>query len=243
MSSKQHSAAEVTERLRSLGNPEMVKIQEWFFKTGPGEYGQGDKFFGLKVPVTRSVAKEFKDLGLDEIRELALGEFHEERFAALAILVNRFKTSKDQANKSELFDFYLGLLDLGRVNNWDLIDASAPYLGRQLLGSNPMPLLYRLADSGDLWKQRASIMFTFALIHEHELEPTFAIVEHLIDHEHDLIHKAAGWMLREAGKRDLLALRTFLDTHSATMPRTMLRYAIEKMSKAERADWLSRKSR
>lgn len=235
-------AEDIRHSLRAEGSPDFVKIQQWFFKTGPGEYGVGDKFFGLKVPQTRAIAKQFASLPLEEIRKLAQGEYHEERFAALAILVGQFKKAKDPEKRSELFDFYLQLLDAGRVNNWDLIDASAPYLGAQLLGSDPMPLLLELADSGDLWKQRASIMFNFALIREFELEPTFAIVEHLIDHDHDLIHKAAGWMLREAGKKDLQQLRIFLDRHAGTMPRTMLRYAIEKMSKEERADWLSRKS-
>jgi 3-methyladenine DNA glycosylase AlkD len=205
MSSQHQSAAQVRERLRSLASIDVARTMEWFFKTGPGEYGEGDKFLGLTVPLTREVAKEFKDLPLTEIEQLALGTYHEERFAALAIFTNRYKKSKDDGLKLELFEFYLELLNLGRVNNWDLIDASAPYLGRQLLGTDPMPFLIGLADTGNLWKQRAAIMFTFALIREHELEPTFAIVEHLIDHEHDLIHKASGWMLREAGKRDLLA--------------------------------------
>lgn len=236
-------ARDVSDALCSAGSPDMVKIQEWFFKTGPGEYGEGDKFLGLKVPQTRAIARSFSSLPLEEIRKLAQSDYHEERFAALAILVGQFKRAKDLEKRAELFDFFLQLLDAGRVNNWDLIDASAPYLGNQLIGSNPMPLLLELADSGDLWKQRASIMLTFALIREFELEPTFAIVEHLIDHEHDLIHKAAGWMLREAGKKDLRALRLFLENHAATMPRTMLRYAIEKMTKEERTDWLSRKSR
>lgn len=230
-------------RLAELSNPNHAQNLQWFFKTGPGEYGEGDRFHGIKVPEVRTVAKEFKDLGLDQIEVLSQSSYHEERFAALAILTNQFKKSKSAAERTELFDFYLMLLDLGVVNNWDLIDSTAPYLGRQLLGSNPIGFLKQLADSGDLWKQRAAVMFTFALVAEHELQPTFEIVEHLLDHDHDLIHKACGWMLREAGKRDLAKLRAFLDAHAASMPRTMLRYAIEKMSKDERADWLSRRSR
>lgn len=236
-------ASKVSAELRKLGDPQMVWTQQWFFKTGPGEYGEGDQFLGLRVPQTRSVAKQFKSLPLEEIRKLAMGSYHEERFCALAILVGRYKAAKSRGEKDQLFDFYLELLDLGRVNNWDLVDCSAPYLGAHLVGREDISdYLKRLADSGDLWKQRVAIMFNYALIRQYELEPTFEIVEYLMDHEHDLIHKAAGWMLREAGKKDLAALRRFLEGLSATMPRTMLRYAIEKMSREERDHWLSQKS-
>ena len=222
----------------------MVKTQQWFFKTGPGEYGEGDEFLGLRVPQTRSVARQFKALPVSEIKKLAMGRFHEERFCALAILVGQYKAAKTGEDKQRLFDFYLELLDAGRVNNWDLVDCSAPYLGSHLVGREDIfEYLKQLADTGDLWKQRVAIMFNYALIKQYELEPTFEIVEHLMGHEHDLIHKASGWMLREAGKKDLAALRRFLEAHAATMPRTMLRYAIEKMSREERDDWLSRKSK
>ena len=237
-------ASNVASELRKLGSPALAKTQEWFYKTGPGEYGEGDKFLGIRVPVSRSVAKGFKDLPLAEIRELAMSEFHEERFCALVILVNRYKSSKDIKKREELFNLYLELLDLRKVNHWDLVDCSATHLGAQLLGREDVfEYLKTFADSGDLWKQRVSIIFTYALIRELELEPTFQIVEYLIDHEHDLIHKASGWMLREAGKKDLAALRRSLDVHAATMPRTMLRYAIEKMSREERDHWLSQKSK
>jgi 3-methyladenine DNA glycosylase AlkD len=237
-------AAQVSERLRSQANSQIAGNLSWFFKTGPGEYGEGDKFFGIKVPQVRAVARQFKALPQAEIEKLAMGEYHEERFAALAILVTQYKTAKTPEAKTQLFEFYLHLLKLGRVNNWDLIDSTAPYLGRQLLKmADPMGFLKELAATGDLWQRRAAIMFNFALIAEYELAPTFLIVEELIDHEHDLIHKASGWMLREAGKKDLRALRKFLEKHAATMPRTMLRYAIEKLSKEERADWLSRRSK
>ena len=237
-------AALVSERLKSQANSQIAANLSWFFKTGPGEYGEGDKFYGIKVPQVRAVAREFKSLPQAEIEKLAMGEYHEERFAALAILVTQYKTAKTPEAKAQLFEFYLHLLKLRRVNNWDLIDSTAPYLGRQLLKTaDPMGFLKKLAATGDLWQQRAAIMFTFALIAEYELAPTFLIVEELIDHEHDLIHKASGWMLREAGKEDLRALREFLEQHAATMPRTMLRYAIEKLSKEERADWLSRRSK
>ncbi len=235
-------ASKVSAELTRLGDPQMVKTQLWFFKTGPGEYGEGDEFLGLRVPQTRSVAKQFKTLPLDEIKKLAMGSFHEERFCALAILVGQYKSAKTHGEKQRLFDFFLELLDAGRVNNWDLVDCSAPYIGAHLVGREDIvDYLKQLADTGDLWKQRVAIMFNYALIKQHELEPTFQIVEHLIDHEHDLIHKASGWMLREAGKKDLAALRRFLDVHAATMPRTMLRYAIEKMTREERDHWLSQR--
>jgi 3-methyladenine DNA glycosylase AlkD len=237
-------ASKVSAELTKLGDPEMVKTQQWFFKTGPGEYGEGDQFLGLRVPQTRSVAKQFKALPLDEIKKLAMGTFHEERFCALAILVGQYKKAKSHEDRQRLFDFYLELLDAGRVNNWDLVDCSAPYLGSHLVDREGIvEYLKQLADTGDLWKQRVAIMFNYALIKQYELEPTFEIVEHLMGHEHDLIHKASGWMLREAGKKDLAALRRFLEAHAGTMPRTMLRYAIEKMSRKERDDWLSRKSK
>lgn len=237
-------ASKVSSELRKLGNPALAKSQEWFYKTGPGEYGEGDKFLGIRVPVSRSVARNFKDLPLAEIKELAMSEFHEERFCALVILVNRYKSAKDVERRTELFNLYLELLDLRKVNHWDLVDCSATHLGAQLIGRQDVfEYLKTFADSSDLWKQRVSIIFTYALIKQYELEPTFQIVEHLMGHEHDLIHKASGWMLREAGKKDLAALRRFLEAHAATMPRTMLRYAIEKMSREERDDLLSRKSK
>ena len=236
-------ASKVSAELRKVGNPALAKSQAWFYKTGPGEYGEGDRFLGIRVPVSRSVAREFKNLPLSEIQKLAMSEFHEERFCALVILVNRYKSPMHFHEREDLFNLYLELLDLRKVNHWDLVDCSATHLGAHLFGREDVfEHLKTFADSGDLWKQRVSIIFTYALIKEHELEPTFQIVEYLMDHEHDLIHKAAGWMLREAGKKDLAALRRFLEQFSATMPRTMLRYAIEKMSREERDHWLSQKS-
>lgn len=224
-------------------NPRVALDLQWFFKTGPGEYGEGDLFHGLKVPQTRAIAKVFRDLPETALFKLLDSSFHEERFCAVVILVDRFKKTKDSKTKIELFHTYLKFLDHGGLNNWDLIDASAPYFGEALLiDPDLQEKMWDLSRSKDLWQQRAAVMFNYALIREYELQPIFEITEALIHHEHDLIHKACGWMLREAGKRDLRALRSFLNDHAATMPRTMLRYAIEKMPKTERADWLSRKS-
>lgn len=225
-------------------NPRVASDLQWFFKTAPGEYGEGDLFHGLKVPQTRAIAKEFQDLPEQDLFELLDSAYHEERFCAAVILVNRFKRTKDSKKKLELFHTYLKFLDHGGLNNWDLIDASAPYFGEALLiDPDLQEKMWDLSRSKNLWQQRAAVMFNYALIREYELKQIFEITEALIHHEHDLIHKACGWMLREAGKRDLRALRSFLNDHAATMPRTMLRYAIEKMTKEERADWLSRKSR
>lgn len=215
----------------------------WFFKTGPGEYGEGDKFLGVKVPQNRSVAKEFQNAEWETILELSKSEYHEERFCALVILTTQYEKAKDKATKADLFGKYLYLYETGAVNNWDLVDATATRFGRELIGDpEAISFLLERARDRNLWVQRSAVILTFPLIAEYELMPTMVVCEELIDHEHDLIQKAVGWALREAGKKDLKALREFLEQHSTTMPRTALRYAIEKMSEKERRDWLSRKS-
>lgn len=235
------SAAIVSSELRSLANKEAAKTKAWFFKTAKGEYGYGDIFLGIDVPATREVAKKHQDLALDQIKKLALSKYHEERFTALAILVLQYKKAKALETKAKLFDCYLGLLKDNRVNNWDLVDATAPYLGVYLLEfQGAKALLAKLAKSKNLWEQRVSIMFTWAHIRAGQLEVATKQVELFLDHPHDLIHKAAGWMLREVGKKNLKLLREFLTEHAATMPRVMLRYSIEKMSETERAKWLGK---
>jgi 3-methyladenine DNA glycosylase AlkD len=232
-----HSA--VSAELKALANPKVAEQRSWFFKTGKGEYGYGDKFLGIDVPKLRIVAKDHQDLTKPEIKKLAASKFHEERFVALVILVLQYKKAKTSASQKELFDLYLELLDQGRVNNWDLVDVSAPYLGTYLV-DNPAGklLLAKLTKSNDLWKQRVSVMFTWAHIRAGQSQVTLDQVERFLTHPHDLIHKACGWMLREVGKRDLELLREFLANNAKGMPRTMLRYAIEKMSSSERASWL-----
>lgn len=237
-------AKQVSEELRKIADKKTAETLSWFFKTGKGEYGEGDKFLGVKVPQSRTIAKKYSALSLTEIEKLAKSKFHEERFTATVILVNQFKKSRKAEERKKLFDFYLKLINSGAVNNWDLIDVSAPYLGEYLLDSKePIMFLEKLAKSKNLWNQRAAIMFTWAFIREHDLQPTFTITQLHLKHPHDLIHKACGWMLREAGKRDLSALRLFLTEHSAIMPRTMLRYSIEKLSETERKKWLSQSTR
>ena len=235
------TASIVSAELRALANKEIAESRTWFFKTGKGEYGYGDIFLGIEVPAIREVAKRHQELTLDQIKKLASSKYHEERFIALAIMVLQFKKAKAAAAKKQLLDTYLELLKDNRVNNWDLVDASAPYLGVYLLDfPGAKALLAKLAKSKNLWEQRASIMFTWAYIRAGQLEVSTKQVELFLDHPHDLIHKASGWMLREVGKKDLKLLRSFLDAYAAVMPRVMLRYSIEKMSASERAKWLKK---
>ena len=233
------TASIVSAELRALADKEIAASRAWFFKTGKGEYGYGDLFLGIEVPAIREVAKRHQGLALDQVKKLASSKYHEERFIALAIMVLQFKKAKADALKKQLFDTYLELLKANRVNNWDLVDASAPYLGVYLVDfTGAQALLAKLAKSKNLWEQRASIMFTWAYIRAGQSEVSTKQVELFLDHPHDLIHKSAGWMLREVGKKDLKLLRSFLDAHAAIMPRVMLRYAIEKMTETERAKWL-----
>lgn len=230
------TAKEVSQELKALANPELAAFQQRYFKTGKGEYGEGDVFLGLKVPHVREIAKKYKTLDLAELDLLARGKYHEERFAGLAILVLQFKAAKSKTEpglrqRELLFEKYLELLREGYVNNWDLVDSTAPYLGAHLLGlEDPVGYLKCLAK-GNLWEQRAAVMLTWAFIKEGNLEPTFAMAEHYLSHPHDLIHKATGWMLRECGKKEQRALVDFLNQHKDQMPRVMFRYAIERLPK------------
>ena len=230
--------------LVQLANPRFASDLLWFFKTGPGEYGEGDQFLGIKVPVIRQAIKPYRELAADQLEQLIKSPFHEHRFAALVILVAQFERAKDPDIQQSLFELYLHFVDLGRVNNWDLVDVSASKLGAYLIGKPfANDLLLELAKSKKLWHQRVAVVLTFPLIRQYELDQTFMLANLLVDHEHDLINKAVGWMLREAGLRDGRRLRGFLEEHAATMPRTCLRYSIEKFSEKERKDWLSRSAR
>jgi len=240
------TAASVKKDLAAFARLNRVSDYLRFFKAGPGEYGEGDEFIGVRVPDSREVAKRHKDLPIIEIQKLLDSKIHEERFVGLAILIYRFKKAQhpkttDLKVQKEIFDFYMKNLYAQRVNNWDLIDSTAPYLGYFLLGRpGTDKLLNQLASSKSLWERRAAVMFTFAFIREFELDATLKLCKKLLIDEHDLMHKACGWMLRELGKQDLGALREFLEANVKMMPRTMLRYAIEKLSERERKDWLTR---
>ena len=230
----------IEQELRQYGRPGRVSDLARFFKTEPGEYGEGDQFLGLTVPDTRLVAKKFKDLDFDELTKLFNSPFHEARLCAAIILNLQFKEAKTSQRRKKIFDFYLKQVRADRVNNWDIVDVSAPWMGVYLMEvDDPMPLLIKLSKSKSLWQRRVSIILTFALIRAGDLEPTLTISEILLQDKEDLIHKAVGWMLRELGKKDVMLLREFLKHHSHEMPRTMLRYAIEKLPELERKRWLT----
>ena len=231
----------------SCADPSQVAGLARFFKTGPGQYGFGDQFLGIKVPVTRSVVRDcWRSVGFPELEECISSEFHEVRLAALLTLVEMFKHGHPERAKGvegslrqQCIDFYLSHTEY--INNWDLVDLSCyPLLGEWLLDKD-RSLLYDLARNGrTLWEQRIGMVSTMTFIRHGQLSDTFAIADILLHHPHDLIHKAVGWLLREAGKRDKAALVTFLLPRYQTMPRTMLRYAIEKFPEAERQSYLAK---
>jgi 3-methyladenine DNA glycosylase AlkD len=228
-------ASDLMARIDALGNPEDAVILQRFFKTGPGEYGEGDVFVGVKVPPVRTVAKEFADLSLPQLDKVLKSPIHEHRATALVILAERAKRA-DLAEGKELYDFYLART--ARINNWDLVDISCrDVVGGYLLATNSPNSLKPLAKSKLLWDRRIAIVSTWTFIRAGELQPTFELSVQLINDSHDLMHKAVGWMLREAGKKDRAALEAFLAEHAHELPRTALRYSIERFSPEERAYW------
>ena len=220
-------------------DPSQVEGLSRFFKTGPGQYGEGDKFLGIKVPVTRDVVKKcWKEVGFPDLEECLASEYHEVRLAGLLALVKIFsQAKKDNALKKRCVDFYLAHTE--RINNWDLVDLSCyPLLGEWLLDKD-RTILYDLAREGKtIWERRIGIVSTMAFIRKGQIDDTFAIADILLHHPHDLIQKAVGWLLREAGKRDKAALVEFLGPRYNSMPRTMLRYSIEKFPEPERKAYL-----
>ena len=228
------------EELKGYGKKSRVSDLARFYKTGPGEYAEGDVFLGGTVPQTRTVAKNHKDLDLVEVQKLFDSPFHEARLCAAIILNMQFKAAKSSLERKKIFEFYLKQVRAERINNWDIVDVSAPWMGVYLLEvEDPMPLLIKFSKSKSLWQRRVSITLTFALIRADDLEPTIIISEALLKDKEDLIHKAVGWMLREMGKKDVMLLRGFLKQHSHEMPRTMLRYSIERLPESERKRWLT----
>jgi 3-methyladenine DNA glycosylase AlkD len=239
----QLSADAVVAMLRAVSPaPDSKRVSDLlrFFKTEPGGYGEGDRFLGPTVPQTRDIAKRFRDLPLDQIDLLLDSQWHEVRLTALHITVSQFQRAKTDRQRKELFDFYLDAAMRGRINNWDLVDTSAPTLGAWLVGNPNEELLGKLAKSEVLWERRLSIMFTFAHVRDSQFAETLRISNILLNDGHDLIHKAVGWMLREIGNRDVSVLRIFLEKNHKKMPRTMLRYAIEKLDPGERAKWMAK---
>ena len=232
--------AAVRKRLRELGDPDDAAFLQRFFRTGPGEYGAGDKFHGIRVPVTRRVAREFQKLSLDDTLALLHDPYHEARLLAVILLGDAYQRGSSN-ERDAIFRAYVK--NAAYVNNWDLVDASAPQIVGAHLATRSRALLDELAASKSLWKRRVAIVATHRFIRNGEFDDTLRIAKTLLRDEHDLIHKAAGWMLREVGKRDRAPLVAFLERHAHEMPRTMLRYAIEHLSPAERKRFMDAKPR
>ena len=233
------SATQVQKEIQALANRGRAHDLQKFFQTAPGQYGEGDVFLGLTVPQVRSIAREYKGISLREIEVLIQSKFHEVRLCGLVILTLQYKATKERKEKKKFFDLYMKAMTAGYINNWDLVDVTAPIIGEFLIETeDPYILLNKLAKSKSLWQRRVSIVFTFAFIRSGDIEPTFLMAEQLLGDKHDLIHKAVGWALREAGKLNGKELRSFLSKHSHEMPRTMLRYSIEKFPERERKQWL-----
>ncbi len=226
---------ELLKDLDSLANKEKASLLQGFFKTGKGQYGEGDVFLGIMVPEQRKLVKKYKELSMKNIQKLLNSKIHEHRLTGILILVDQYKT-KD--NKKELFDFYLK--NTKNINNWDLVDLSAPNIVGQFLIDKDRSILYRLTKSSNLWEKRISILATFAFIRNNDFKDALCVAEILLKDEHDLIHKAVGWMLREIGKKDQKVEEEFLKKYYKEMPRTMLRYAIEKFDEDKRQSYLKK---
>jgi 3-methyladenine DNA glycosylase AlkD len=226
---------QVQARVREIADRRKAESLQWFFKTGPGEYGEGDIFLGLTIPQLRKLVVEFKDLPLGDVTRLLRSRYHEERMLAL-LLLNRAYAKGDEPTKRSVYETYLRNTQF--VNNWDLVDASAPYIAGDFLASRSRRPLYALARSRDLWERRIAIVATARFIRQNDFSDTLKISKMLLADKEDLIHKAVGWMLREVGKRDQETEEAFLVEHYKRMPRTMLRYAIERFPEPRRQMYL-----
>lgn len=239
MPSKAPSAKSLQAVLRKQANPKAAAFAARFFKTAPGQYGHGDRFLGLTVPKTRQIAKSALALPLSGISTLLASPWHEERLLGVVLLAERGKAASkkgDAAETKRLADFYWR--QRKGINNWDLVDVSSEHVLGPYYFERPLRPLRKMASSSRLWDRRYAVLATFYAIRRDSFKPTLELCAQLLDDEQDLMHKACGWMLREVGKRDIAALRGFLKRHSKRMPRTMLRYAIEKMNPAERSRWM-----
>ncbi|MFY9226124.1 MAG: DNA alkylation repair protein [Blastocatellia bacterium] len=226
---------EIRNKLQALANKEDAKFAQKFFKTAPGQYGAGDIFLGIRVPQLRQLAKEYKNIELVEIVELLKSSFHEERALGLFILVLIFQKANETLQQ-EIYNLYLN--NTSFINNWDLVDVSASHIVGKYLTNKDKDILYQLAKSNSLWERRISIIATYYFIKNNDFTDTLKISEILLKDKEDLIHKAVGWMLREVGKKNLKAEEDFLAIHYKIMPRTMLRYAIEKFPENVRQQYL-----
>jgi 3-methyladenine DNA glycosylase AlkD len=229
------SLTEIKKEIKKNADSQKAVLLQRFFKTAPGEYGEGDIFLGIMVPVQRSIVKKYKDLPLKDIKELLNSVFHEERLIALLILVEQYKKG-DEKKKEDIFTFYH--LHRRRINNWDLVDLTAHIISGSYLMDKDKSLLYKLAESKNIWDRRIAIMSTFYFIKNNVFDDALCIAQKLLNDKHDLIHKAVGWMLREIGNRDMDTEEGFLEKNYKKMPRTMLRYAIEKFPEKKRLAYL-----
>lgn len=234
------TAITIKKELGELASLKQAQILQGFFKTGPGEYGEEDIFLGIKVPVQRQVVeKYYKDFSLSEITKLLRTKVHEYRLVALLILVAKFNAKNiSQADRKKIYDFYLKNTTF--INNWDLVDLSTPNIVGVYLLDKPRRILYKLAKSKALWERRIAVLATFTFIRNNDFKDTLRLSKLLLSDKHDLIHKAVGWMLREVGKRDQKILENFLNIHYQTMPRTMLRYAIERFEEKKRKYYMKK---
>jgi len=232
------TAAEIKRALRALGDPVIAEHSQRFFKTGKGQYGEGDRFIGVRVPVIRKQVTRYKNISIRVVLTILKSPCHEERLFAVLSLVNRYQRA-DEPTRKKIFDAYLE--NIRYVNNWDLVDSSAHLIVGPWLESRSRKRLYQMARSTDLWTRRVAIMSTYHFIRNHDFDDTLGIALLLLDDDHDLIHKAVGWMLREVGNRDRQVEERFLKKNYRKMPRTMLRYAIEKFPEKSRQSYLKGK--
>ena len=229
------TAKEINKLLRSLADPARAEHSGRYFKTGQGEYGEGDRFLGIRVPDIRAQVKKCEAVSLKNIQVLLASAFHEERLFALLLLVRNFAKG-DENEKAAIFNLYLN--NTHRINNWDLVDSSASHIVGGYLESRDKQILYKLAKSASIWERRIAVISTFQFIRNNQFDDALKLAKHLLNDEEDLIHKAVGWMLREIGKCDVAVEKAYLQAHYKKMPRTMLRYAIEKFPEQVRKKYL-----
>ena len=235
------TAANIEHAMLAQANPADAKILMSFFKTGPGQYGEGDRFLGIRNPLTRRTAKAFRDLPVREAVRAAHSQWHEIRLCALLVLADKYQSKKtDDTERAAIFEHYAELARGGFVNNWDLVDLTAPDITGAYAFEHGVNSLERFASSGHLWEERIAVLSMFPFIRAKQLDVPFRMVDRFLPHPHDLMHKACGWMLREIGKRDRAALTDYLERNKAVMSRTTLRYAIEHYPETERKAFLSR---
>ena len=230
-----NQVANIKNEMRKLANKKIAEHSQRFFKTGKGQYGEGDIFLGIRVPVLRKIAKKFRRISLAEVSKLLESKFHEERLLSILMLVNLFK-SGDEDDQELIYELYLDKTKF--INNWDIVDISAGNIVGAFLFEKDKAPLYRLVFSENLWERRIAIVATFYFIRNDEFDDTLRIAEILFTDKEDLIHKAVGWMLREVGKRVIEIEEEFLEEHYLKMPRTMLRYAIERFPETRRKMYL-----